>query len=119
MRSLLGTMVCSLGLAVGLQAAWQARIQVVVDLPNYGTARPQLVLSEGRMATLRLENVSYGLEAAIDNANRDALRVTVYELSGQERLRIDEVVLQAGGGAVVTQTTPPLALSVVSVTDAQ
>lgn len=118
MKSLLKAAVVGLALSVGLQAAWQARIQVVVELPN-GTARPQLVVSEGRMATIRLENVSYGLEAAIEAANRDALRVTVYELNGQERSRLEEVVLTTGGGAVSTRTTPPLTLSVVSVTDVQ
>ena len=107
----------SLGLAAGVQAAWQARVQVVVEVPNGGVARPQLVLSEGRMATLRLENVSYGLEGAMDTAN--ALRVTVYDLTGQERSRIEELVLRTDGGEVSTRTTPPLALSVVSVTDVQ
>jgi hypothetical protein len=110
----IGAVIVALGLSVGIQAEWQVRMEI--GLPN-GAAKPQLVMREGRMATIRLDNASFGFEAAIDTTNPEAIRVTVYELNGQERSKVEELVVPAGGGAVSTRTTPSFALSVVSVTD--
>ena len=112
----LGTVLVALSLSVGLQAAWQIRMQVT--LPNGGT--PQLVVKDGGMAALQIDNVGrFGFEATVDPANRDAVRVTVYDLAGRERTKMEDVVLPAGGGAVSTQTTPSFGLSIVNVRDVQ